>query len=291
VHYHLKKLKEMDFLGQNNKGEYHLLASYNSHAIQKEGIINCRYHAKNLNVDWCTFCGNPICEKCFTTMQNGLISCPECKERRNNSSLKLSFLFIVLLTIVITVVLSLGIVDFSTTIIVIGLYFLSIVIYSFQMNSFYKERKEYGSWKRTLEDQPVTVINIQSLIVDKKMYPCKYHDDILGTNRCERCKNFICSSCSKIYRTFTSTEILCKECFFRAQNHKIKQIFLILLLPLSLFLIIFFYVIVTFIGEIPLSLYFAGLLFFSVYIMFFLLMTINFFVNKKKCSKFVSSYS
>jgi len=89
-------------------------------------------------------------------------------------------------------------------------------------------------------------------------------------------------NCSKIFRTFSSTELLCKECFLRAQNHKIKLTGLILFLPFFLFLIVFIYVILNFIGEIPLSLYYAGLLFIIGYVIFFLLMATNFLINKHR---------
>jgi hypothetical protein len=254
IHYHLKTLKTTGFLGQNSEGVYYLDAAHEIQVANKEGITNCRYHPHALNVDWCPFCGNPICERCLSNLPNGFIACQECKHEKMSSVNKIHYLVYLVAPILTCLFIVLGSNLFISVLLAAGI--VSVMVKeSIWIKASIKDRKEYFVWKRMVDDRPISVEIIQSLIQGKEMNSCKYHAVSLGINRCEACGSNTCAKCSRILTEFMTARLVCMECFWK-RRHMVQKIFTgFLSIGLALFLLVFIWVTIITGGSIQYSFY------------------------------------
>lgn len=219
VHYHLRTLKMRNFLCQNSEGFYYFDGMQEDHVANKEGITICRYHPHAPNVEWCPFCGNPICEKCLTNFPNGFIACQECKHKRMNSINKFHYSGYFVGSLLITILfLTLNSNIFVNILLIVLLIYLMVKESSWIKTSI-KDRKEYFIWKRMVEDRPISDDIIRSLIQGKEMSVCKYHINSLGINYCEACGSSICAKCSRIMKASFSERLVCMKCFWKKRKH------------------------------------------------------------------------
>src|SRR5271157_46150 len=237
IHYHLKILKESSFLGQNCDGEYYLAATQDNHVANKDGIANCRYHLHAQNADWCPFCGNPICERCLSTLPNGIIACMECKHEKMNSLNKIHHLGYFVGSLLLCFLIISGSNMFMNVILVAVVIYLMVKDSSWIKTNI-KDRKEYFAWRRMVDDQPIPDEIIQSIIQSNEMNICKYHPTSLGINQCEICGSIICARCSRILTEFGIARLVCVKCFWKRRKLLLKIIMGYFLSILTCFLII-----------------------------------------------------
>jgi hypothetical protein len=218
----LKTLKASGFLGQNSEGLYHLDATQERHIANKAGITSCRYHPDALNVDWCPFCGNPVCGRCLSSLPNGFIACQECKHEKMNSLNKLHYWGYFVGSFLITCFfLTLKSNMFMTILLIILLIYV-MVKESNWIKNLIKDRKEFFAWKRMANDHPISDETIQSIIQEQEMNSCRYHVDSIAINQCEICESNICPRCSRILREFYSERLVCFKCFWKRRKRVLK---------------------------------------------------------------------
>jgi hypothetical protein len=286
VHYHLKTLKARNFLGQNNEGEYYLAATQENHVVNKEGIINCRYHSAVLNVDWCPSCGNPICGDCIsfvpTWMNIGLpLACPECKRKKTNSIMRMYFAAFIVINFIFYFIISYH-QDFLIKMLFLCVYVITDVQFLFWLNSWIKEVKKYKIWKRKANGHEIDGEKIRLLIQNKELNSCKYHYNEPGINTCEECGNMMCIKCSTIGPGFPSRDLMCRECNW----HKTRKIFRISMILLAiytgLFLILFLVALAFARGPVPLSFYLVNVPMICIFILILVFVFSIYFKEKDK---------
>jgi hypothetical protein len=289
IHYHLKTLKTMGFLGQNSEGLYYLVAAQEIQVANKEGITNCRYHSRALNVDWCPFCGNPICERCLSNLPNGFIACPECKRERMNSVNRIHYVAYLVAPILTCLFVGLGSNMFINILLIAG-YISAMVKESFWIKASIKDRKEYFVWKRMADDRPISVEIIQSILHDDEMNSCKYHANSLGINRCEVCGSNMCAKCSRILTQFITARLVCMECFWKKRQLTRKIVMGFLSTGFVLFLFVLIFATIVFGGSIHYSFYLAYGITASLYGAFLVLILVEGTKNAKKYEEWKNSF-
>jgi len=191
--------------------------------MTNEGIIHCRFHSTALNAGWCSSCGNPVCERCITTLPTWaalpawkplkkVILCPHCKHRKMVAT---SLYYILLWLFMSSFLVWFTIFDeklgFFLIAYVISLFSYMIIRFQFMeqysIKTFINEHKKFQSWKKTLDELPIPADTFQTLIQDKKMEPCKYHPSVLGVTTCQQCGSNMCQYCYRMNRG------LCNDCY------------------------------------------------------------------------------
>jgi len=244
--------------------------------MENIGIIDCKYHPQKLNYGWCSQCGNPICEECTVKMPKAYVRiypdiCPRCKQKNMNLIMKLS-LILGISVIVIIFVIQLFISSLQTFIIsvvgVFGLLFYFIAIYL-------KERGKYNRWMATIEERTISDEEIQNLIKNNQLEPCKYHDMRPSINKCDECGINTCINCSTIF-LFPGIYFLCIECFWQKKKRVLKIFMWLFGVPFILLLAMFVPLTIAFWGSNPLSFYivvpsfclYAGIILICLYVFY-----------------------
>ena len=145
--------------------------------MENIGIINCKYHPQKLNLNWCSHCGTPLCENCVAEVPKWMMGfgypdiCPRCKQKKINFTMKI-ILILFIPALVISIIVHFFLFYLYT-------FYISVVGISgcllYYATIFLKERKKYQHWVKTIDERSITNEEIQDLIQNQKLEPCKYH--------------------------------------------------------------------------------------------------------------------
>ena len=243
-----------------------------------DGIIKCKYHPNNLNINWCSKCGNPICENCIAEVPKLIMGfgypdiCPRCQQNILNFYLKICLVLFISVIALLSVleflmlpIYTFMIYPFITSVVGLSgflIYFIAI---------YFKERKKYSHWIENINERNISNEEIQQLIQNQQLKPCYFHNNTPAINNCDECEKNICINCSTIYTRFMGVYFSCIECYWHKRKRDLKLFMKLFFSLLILFLIAFISLTIIMKGKNPLSFYILiifstllfGVLFFS----------------------------